>query len=661
VKSGYILPLDGLRAIAILLVLVFHLDHGLLPGGFIGVDIFFVISGFIITRNILAQREEGIFSFAEFYKRRLVRLFPASAVTVMLTIFGATLIYGPESVAGVGRTALYALLSVANIWFWLKSGYFDDVSSQNPLLHMWSLSVEEQYYLLWPALLAFVSLFPVRKTLLLGFIFLVGLAGAWWWASIDPTGAFYMMPARIFQFAIGAALATVAHRPSELIGGISLTVGFVLIGISAALANGEQYNFFIAAVVQTFGAGFAIFGLQNKMGEVLLGNIGMRAIGLRAYSIYLVHWPIAVFAGTLMGPNRSFTANLALFAICLIAGDVLYRMVEKPLRLPSRAPDTERDFSALRVSATLLLLVGGLAASAHVWALNTPGMTTQSVTVANVSGENTTPSDAAGRFWAHVAKESIAAQTGRLWKERGEASKQRWGCQLAHKAPYSDFPEDICLLAGSKGPKYLIVGDSLSTEAQVALESVIPADRMAMAATSGCLPEYPEPGWDSRPAGCQQLNIRRFEWIASGEFSGVILTANWRWINKDRFATMLEYLKEQNVPIVVMGPRPAYSEDVPGILSSIAGKQAADDLEPYFSYDFRERSKEIQQALASSGIEYVYVPWGEMLCPDVCRAYLPDGELAYLDKIHIPPGVSRWLGRQISSQYGAKIKQMLEL
>ncbi|MEQ8300737.1 MAG: acyltransferase family protein [Hyphomonas sp.] len=660
-KSGYILPLDGLRAIAILLVLVFHLDHGLLPGGFIGVDIFFVISGFIITRNILAQREEGTFSFAEFYKRRLVRLFPASAVTVMATLLGAMLIYGPETVAQVGRTALYALLSVANIWFWLNSGYFDNVSSQNPLLHMWSLSVEEQYYLLWPALLACLSLLPGRKTVWLGAIFLVGLAGAWWWSAVDPSGAFYMMPARIFQFAIGAALATVANRPSNIMGGLSLIAGFGLMGISAVVANGEQYNFFVAAVIPTFGAAFAILGLQYKIGEVLLGNMVMRAIGLRAYSIYLVHWPMVVFAGTLFGPNRSLAANFALFVLCLIAGDVLYRMVEKPLRLPSRASVTRRDFSALRLSVTLLMLAAGLTVSAHVWALNKSGVAPRPLTIASVNEANAPASDSAALFWSHAETESIAAQTGRLWKERNAELMYEAGCQLGHKAPYSDYPEDICLLVGTLGPKYLIVGDSLSTEARVALGSVIPIDKIAMAGTSGCLPEYPEPGWDNRSAGCQQLNNNRFEWVVSGDYSAVILTANWRWINETRFKTMIGYLKEHDVTVIVMGPRPAFSEGIPGILSSIAGKQAADNLEPYLSYDFREKSKELQKALEASGLDYIYVPWGEMLCPDVCRAYLPTGELAYLDNIHIAPSVSHWLGTQISSKYGAKIKQKLKL
>ncbi|MFN4184114.1 MAG: acyltransferase family protein [Hyphomonas sp.] len=661
-KSGYILPLDGLRAVAILLVLVFHLDHNLLPGGFIGVDIFFVISGFIITRNILAQREEGTFSFMEFYKRRFVRLFPASAVAVLFTIFGATLIYDAETVAGIGRTALYALLSVANIWFWLNSGYFEDVSSQNPLLHMWSLSVEEQFYLVWPALLMVVSLLPGKKTLWLWLVFVVGLIGAWWLASLDPSGAFYLMPARIFQFAIGAALAAIAFRPSAFVSGISLLSGFVLIGISAAFANGELYEFFIAAVVPTFGAALAIFGLNNRLGDSLLGNVVMRAIGLRAYSIYLVHWPIAVFAGTLIGPNRSLAENFALLVLCLIAGDVLYRMVEKPLRLPSTAPTPGPDFSGIRVSTTLLLLAGGLAISAHTWALNRTGSQAQPSIIADAGKIAPNAADPAALFWAKFSSESRAADISRLWNERSAVLKDRGkeGCALAHKAPFSDFPEKACRMQDTPGKKYLLIGDSLAAEALLVLEQVIPADKIAMAATPGCLPEYPEPGWDVRPEGCQELNVRRFEWIGTDEYSGVIMAANWRWTKLDRFERIILYLKEHGKPVIVMGPRPQFSEAIPGILTSVAGKQAADDLERYFVFDFRERSRELQELLERSGIDYVYVPWGEMLCPDVCRAYLPNGELVYLDQMHIPPTTARWLGTRTSSEYGPGIKELFD-
>lgn len=662
--SGYIKPLDGMRAIAILLVLIFHLDHSLLPGGFIGVDIFFVVSGYIITRNILVQQAGGSFSFSEFYKRRLVRLFPASAVTVVLTLMVSAIIYDPQTVAGVGRTSLYALLSVANIWFWLNSGYFDDASSQNPLLHMWSLSVEEQFYLIWPALLVGLALLPGRKVIWLAAVFAVGVAGAWWWATVDPSGAFYLMPARIFQFAIGAVVATIAVRPSATIGLASLLAGLVLVGVSAAFSNGDAYNFLIAALVPALGGALAIFGLQTKAGEVLLGNAPMRAIGLRAYSIYLVHWPIAVFAGTLMGPNRSLLENSALFILCLAAGDLLYRTVEKPLRIIGAPAAGGKDSSVLKVSATMLLVAGSLAVSAHVWALNTRPEPAQEILAEGVTSPAVVAGDdPAEIFWARAEQESIPAQVARMWKERVASSAEtgKGACSIQHKAAFSTYPEASCRMVDEAGPKYLLVGDSLGSEALIAIDALIPAKKIAVASTLGCLPEYPEPGWDVRPEGCQELNRRRFEWLSTDEFDGVIMAANWRWINKERFATMVSYLKAQEKPLIFFGPRPAFSEAVPGLLSSIAGKAAADDLDRYLSYDFKEKGKELLGVLEESGIQYVYVPWGEMLCPDVCRAYNSDGEMIYLDLIHAPPSINTWLGTKIAKDQGPEIRRLFDL
>ncbi len=704
-KPDYLGSLDGLRAVAILLVLVFHLDHTLLPGGFVGVDVFFVISGYIITRNIIAERDAGTFSFSEFYKRRLARLFPAAAVTVMLTLGGAMLIYGPDTVAAVGRSAIYSLLSVVNIWFWMNSGYFEDSSSQNPLLHMWSLSVEEQFYIVWPALIVFGSLLPVKRVFWLSGLFVISLAGAWLFFTMDPSGAFYLMPARIFQFAIGAALAAAAFRVPAALGVPAILVGLAVIGASAWLSDGRQYDFLIAAVAPAVGAALAIAGLQNAVGSALLGNLPMRAIGLRAYAIYLVHWPIAVFAGTLLGPNRPLHENAMLFVGCLLAGDLLHRMVEKPLRLSGRAATPGgRDFSALRLSTALLLVAGSLTLSAHVWALNSTAVQStgpvvaealpQALDTAVLVGDTTiipsaasepagsaptaalmvdpvpapapqpAPADAAALFWASVESQPLQAQVANLWRERTKYGRSGDKCGLQHGEPVTAFPEDICLRNGSPNPRVMVIGDSLSVEAHVALEGVIPPSRMAVAGTAGCSPEYPEPRWANRPEGCQELNIRRFEWAKRDDFDAFVLTANWRWTNKERFMSMLRYLKELGKPVIVFGPRAQFSEAVPGLLGSAAGKRAAEDLTKYFpkDFDYRVRSREMQEWLKESGIAHVYIPWGEMLCSDEsCKAYSPRGELMYMDAMHIPPTAAMWVGTQVAANHGAAIRTLLKM
>jgi peptidoglycan/LPS O-acetylase OafA/YrhL len=145
--------IDGLRAVAVLGVLLFHLDFVWIPGGYVGVDIFFVISGYLITKIIIEQKAKGEFSFLQFYQRRVRRLLPAFLVTLLATLVGAVLLFSPDHMERVGGAGLAALFSVSNFYFWQEAGYFDAASHLKPLLHSWSLSVEEQFYFLWPALL----------------------------------------------------------------------------------------------------------------------------------------------------------------------------------------------------------------------------------------------------------------------------------------------------------------------------------------------------------------------------------------------------------------------------------------------------------------------------------------------------------------------------
>ncbi|MEZ5503721.1 MAG: acyltransferase [Halioglobus sp.] len=151
--GGFIQSIEGMRSFAVLAVLLFHLQVPGFAGGFLGVDLFFVISGFIITRNILSDLHNRKFSLKEFYIRRFRRLYPALLVTVLLTLSVAAALVPPVELVNTARSALYALLSLANINFWMESGYFDAAADAKPLLHTWSLSVEEQFYLFWPGLL----------------------------------------------------------------------------------------------------------------------------------------------------------------------------------------------------------------------------------------------------------------------------------------------------------------------------------------------------------------------------------------------------------------------------------------------------------------------------------------------------------------------------
>jgi peptidoglycan/LPS O-acetylase OafA/YrhL len=180
--GGFIRSIEGMRALAVLVVLLFHLDIPAFEGGYLGVDLSFVISGFIITRNILSDLHGGSFSLKEFYIRRFRRLFPALLVSVLLTLVVAILIVPPIELVNTAKSAIFAVFSLANFHFWLESGYFDGAASTKPLLHTWSLSVEEQFYLFWPALVLLLANAP-RHMIVAVVLLLLSLGSALLWRN----------------------------------------------------------------------------------------------------------------------------------------------------------------------------------------------------------------------------------------------------------------------------------------------------------------------------------------------------------------------------------------------------------------------------------------------------------------------------------------------
>jgi len=221
--ASYRSSIDGLRAIAVLSVVLFHCGFARFSGGYVGVDIFFVISGYLITRKIHLEIVENNFSFLAFYLARMRRLFPALLATVTVTMLGGTLIFTPEHFSALAQSAIYSILAASNVYFWSQTGYWDLQSNLKPLLHIWSLSVEEQFYLVWPLLLLCSSRLRHHLGLALLFaivcisVYFAGVIG-----ELHPSAVFYLMPFRAFEFATGAVLIKFEqYRPKP---GIALEI-----------------------------------------------------------------------------------------------------------------------------------------------------------------------------------------------------------------------------------------------------------------------------------------------------------------------------------------------------------------------------------------------------------------------------------------------------
>jgi peptidoglycan/LPS O-acetylase OafA/YrhL len=364
--GSYRPDIDGLRAVAVISVVLFHAGFRRFGGGFVGVDIFFVISGFLITRIVRDQVARGDFSFGAFYVRRLRRLFPALAATVGLTLAAAAVLMAPDLFRTVGASAAAATGSVANIYFWLNSGYFDPASSLNPLLHTWSLSVEEQFYLVWPLLLGLAARRRAAVPLL------VGLAAASIVAGLvfrtDPSAVFYLMPFRVFELASGGLLVWLVERAvvPAAVREAGLLVGLGLIAL-AVLTFSPATPFPLNGIVPCAGAALVIVcGNAARLGRLLRNRLAV-GIGLISYSVYLVHWPLVVLYVYAVGRELGLVERLAMVGLALGAGLALNRLVEVRFRYARPTSFRPARF-ALACGALAAVMAGvGLHAAATGW------------------------------------------------------------------------------------------------------------------------------------------------------------------------------------------------------------------------------------------------------------------------------------------------------
>ncbi len=361
---GYLQHVDGLRALAVLIVIFFHFGITGFSGGFIGVDIFFVISGFLITRLITHELDvTGNFNFLQFYLRRIRRLMPALFFTFALTTTIAIIIFTPENLIAYGKSLIAAVFSVSNIFFWSESGYFDTASHVKPLLHTWSLSVEEQFYLLWPALLWFCTKkMPIRNRLLLvtGIGISSFLLTAYMVAKATPgfqSSIFYLAPFRVFEFAIGAIGVfiyqhAIGRRWQELLA----ATGFMLIIFSMYALDEKSLFPYVNALPSCVGALLLILVRDSQLVQFLLKNRLAIFIGLISYSLYLAHWPVYVFFKYIFLDVSGVLWIAVMLAVTSATAIFCYRYIELPWR--RNRVNTSRFFKSIGSFALILCLFG---------------------------------------------------------------------------------------------------------------------------------------------------------------------------------------------------------------------------------------------------------------------------------------------------------------
>lgn len=331
--------IDGLRALAILPVVLFHTHVPGFTGGFVGVDVFFVISGFLITGIIAREIDAGQFSVLHFYERRARRILPALFAMLAFVLAMAAWLYLPGDFEAVPKSALAALGFVSNLWFFAHTGYFAGGADTMPLLHCWSLAVEEQFYIGFPLLLWLVARHAPRwRVGVIAGVAVVSLGWAVWKAADTDGFAFYMLPPRAWELFAGALLALRAAPP---IARRWLREGLAALGLGLILLAVFTYSpatVFpgLSALVPVLGAALLIHVAPGtRVGKVLASPLPV-GVGLISYSLYLWHWPLIVFAEYARDAKLSGLWQIGTIAAAFALAWASWRWIERPFRSPQR-------------------------------------------------------------------------------------------------------------------------------------------------------------------------------------------------------------------------------------------------------------------------------------------------------------------------------------
>ncbi len=362
-KLNYRKDIDGLRAIAVLAVLLNHANIPGFSGGYVGVDVFFVISGFLITAIIAREIEGGEFTFSKFYERRIRRILPALSVVTLFVLLASFVLFDAEKLHSVGKSLIATTLFYSNINFWMEAGYFDAPSQLKPLLHTWSLAVEEQFYIIFPVFMIILYLYAKQfKNLVLIFVFGLSLGFAIYQSKQDTSAAFYLVQYRMWELLTGALLslniipAFNAKKFNNILGlgGLALLSAPIFLYSENTLFPG------LNAIPPVLGTALVIYSnsTSESASGKLLGFPALVFIGKISYSLYLWHWPILVFFRYyLILPETVTEQWLIIFGILLVS-TASWRFIETPFR-SQKTFNTQKIYILAAGAMSFVLFLSG--------------------------------------------------------------------------------------------------------------------------------------------------------------------------------------------------------------------------------------------------------------------------------------------------------------
>lgn len=589
--------IDGLRTVAVSLVVFAHFGFESFTGGFIGVDIFFVISGYLITRLILREIEQNRFSILAFYVRRIKRILPALLVVISVSLLMGWVLLLPADFELLGIQAAFASFGASNIYFWTEAGYFGREAEKLPLLHTWSLGVEEQYYLIWPIItVACLVWFKTGRLSLLATISgltLASFAAMIWVSAHDIDFAFYMLPTRAWQLGVGAIFAFAPYIRRTSLAWTFDILGLALIVLSMVLISDEVEYPNLLAFLPTLGAALLVAPKpQVSVVNRLLSTSFMVSLGRASYSIYLWHWPILVF---FVFWNNGLKPTLieagCLIFLTLALSALSYRYVETPIRRSSWGGITTIG-SGLTVSGLIALL--------GLWTWYEGG----------------------SQYRLSESDRTVAA-----YMEKPRIKSNRPACNIARGG---DEFSSSCITETRYGPAVLYIGDShansMIAPARLAFEDVY----FHRATSVHCLPTLNTHAVRDSSSARECVAYYRSlftQHVSSHPYGTVIIHARWGNGNWKDISQTVSHMKRMGSRVLVIGPTTEYTDNLPQILLQFALPRRNVLSSNQFLARFekiKEIDAEMEELVLASGGEYYSVL--RNLCDDAgCRPTTPQG------------------------------------
>jgi peptidoglycan/LPS O-acetylase OafA/YrhL len=491
--------IDGLRALAVLPVILFHAGFDSFGGGFVGVDVFFVISGYLITTIIISELAYGNFSIINFYERRARRILPALFFVMAVCLPFAWFWLTPNDLIDFGKSLIAVSTFSSNILFWSESGYFDSSAELKPLLHTWSLAVEEQYYILFPLFLILVWRFGMRWIIAILFIiFLTSLLASHWGAYNSPSATFYFLPTRGWELLVGV-FAAIYLRKKRYVNSHAISQILSLIGFSMVIFSIFYFNEKIPfpsfyALVPTLGTFLMILYAEPKtLVFKILSHKHLVAIGLISYSAYLWHQPLLAFARHRLLGEESMPVLIFLCILSIVMAWFSWRFVEKPFR-DKKITTRKTVFTSSLIGIVLFIFIGSL----FIYKDGLP----ERVNLTQELQESFERPKVADCFDIPYSY-----------------SAEKWGCTLG-----AVDNEEI---------DFMLFGDSHS----LSLKNIINdlgikyGKKVFFTGAGGCIPfigVYSDRD-DQKISNCNLLNFRVYKFAKQEKIKGLILSARWSY------------------------------------------------------------------------------------------------------------------------------------